>query len=55
MDTTINDIKYTNKTGFWNKLQRFFLRMGYLRAMGELHRMGRSDLAKNLEIELAKL
>lgn len=55
MDTTVNNINHTTKAGFWKKLQRFFLRVGYIRAAGELYRMGRGDLAKKIESDIKNL
>lgn len=55
MDTVMNNTDQAINGSFWNRFHRFIIRMGYLRAAGELHRMGRSDLAKNLEAEAKRL
>lgn len=39
----------TTSCGFWDKIHKFFLKIGYIRAASELRRAGYYKHAKNLE------
>lgn len=54
MNTAVKNTT-TASYGFWDKIHRFLLKIGYIRAASELRRTGYHKHAKNLEDAARKL